>query len=246
MVMNREINYEVSQSKNRVRTWWLRQGLHDTPGILKNTLQDMIDRVEDYQQTLDEDKQFDYICLGYGLCSNGILGIMSRTIPVIVPRCDDCISLFLGSADQYRSLFRKYPGAYWYNTGWIEQAFTPSKQSYERHRHKYLQQYDEETVTYLMEKEMEWTAKYNYGVYIQSPVYDCAENESYAQEASQLFGWKYQKESGTRLFFYTLVNGPWKEADFLVCPPGHKICPDYSTAKIKAVYVQNLHKKQNL
>ena len=61
-----------------------------------------------------------------------MIGLHSRSLPVIVPRCDDCISLFLGSAERYRKLFRELPGIYWYNNGWIEQAFTPSRENYAR------------------------------------------------------------------------------------------------------------------
>ena len=35
MVMNREISHLVSESRHVVRVWWLRQGLHDTPDVLR-------------------------------------------------------------------------------------------------------------------------------------------------------------------------------------------------------------------
>lgn len=35
MVMNREISHLVTRSKHVVRTWWLRQGLHNTPDLLR-------------------------------------------------------------------------------------------------------------------------------------------------------------------------------------------------------------------
>ena len=39
MVMNREILHLVADSRHVVRVWWLRQGLHDTPDILRTELQ---------------------------------------------------------------------------------------------------------------------------------------------------------------------------------------------------------------
>ena len=38
MVLNREIAHLTANSKNVVRSWWLRQGLHDTPDLLRRAL----------------------------------------------------------------------------------------------------------------------------------------------------------------------------------------------------------------
>ncbi len=46
MVMNREISHLVADSRHVVRVWWLRQGLHDTPDILRTELQLAIDDIE--------------------------------------------------------------------------------------------------------------------------------------------------------------------------------------------------------
>ena len=112
MVMNREISRLVSESRNTVRVWWLRQGLHDTPDILRTELQRALDEIERENSLLPENLRFEAVVLAYGLCSNGVLGLRSRSLPVVVPRCDDCISLFLGSADRYRQLFHDLPGVY--------------------------------------------------------------------------------------------------------------------------------------
>ena len=108
MVMNREISHLVSKSCNVVRTWWLRQGLHDTPDMLQTELQRMVDEIEEENLRLRKSMRFEAITLAYGLCSNGVIGLKSRSLPLIVPRCDDCISLFLGSAERYREDRRKF------------------------------------------------------------------------------------------------------------------------------------------
>lgn len=131
MVMNREISHLVSKSYNVVRTWWLRQGLHDTPDMPRMELQRIVDEIEEENLRLRKSMRFEAITLAYGLCSNGVIGLKSRSLPLVVPRCDDCISLFLGSAERYRELFEQMPGTFWYNSGWIEQSFTPSKVNYE-------------------------------------------------------------------------------------------------------------------
>ena len=46
MVMNREISHLAAESPHVVRTWWLRQGLHDTPDLLRTELQRTLDGIE--------------------------------------------------------------------------------------------------------------------------------------------------------------------------------------------------------
>ena len=152
MVMNREISRLAADSRHVVRVWWQRQGLHDTPDILRAELQKNIDAIERENEQLRPNQRFEAIVLAYGLCSNGVIGLRSRSLPVIVPRCDDCISLFLGSAERYRELFHKLPGIYWYNRGWIEQAFTPSKENYRLQREEYVQEYGEEKSVMIRKK----------------------------------------------------------------------------------------------
>ena len=60
-------------------------GLHVYPDKLRETLQGEIDAVPGEGD----------IVLGYGLCSNAAVGLVSRTHRIIIPRVDDCIALFL-------------------------------------------------------------------------------------------------------------------------------------------------------
>ncbi len=235
MVTNREISRLAAESGHVVRVWWLRQGLHDTPDILRAELQKTIDAVECENEALRENLRFDAIVLAYGLCSNGVLGLRSQTLPVVVPRCDDCISLFLGSAERYRELFRSMPGAYWYNRGWIEQAFTPSKENYRIQRAQYVEEYGEENADYLMECTNNWMTNYTYCGYITCPYGDCPEHEAYARQAADDFGWEFRKVNGSMEYLQALVNGPWDDARFLTCPPHNRIEADYTDRKFRSV-----------
>lgn len=84
MVMNREISHLVAGSKHVVRTWWLRQGLHNTPDLLRTEVQRMIDEVERENKLLEDAMRFEAVILGYGLCSNGVLGLRK---PVAAAHC---------------------------------------------------------------------------------------------------------------------------------------------------------------
>lgn len=228
MVMNREISHLVAESPHIIRVWWLRQGLHDTSDMLRATLQRTIDDIEQENNQLPATLRFEAVLLGYGLCSNGVLGLYSRSLPLVVPRCDDCISLFLGSAERYRALFQQMPGAYWYNKGWIEQAFTPSVENYAIRRAEYAEAYGEENADYLMECTNNWMTLYSNCAYITSPLGEAPAYEAYAQQAAADFGWQFHKIEGSMDYFAALVNGPWEDYRFLTCPPGCRIVADYA------------------
>lgn len=238
MVMNREISHLTAQSPHIIRCWWLRQGLHDTPDILRSTLQQTVEEIEAENQKLPPNLRFDAIVLAYGLCSNGVIGLESRTLPIIVPRCDDCISLFLGSSDRYRELFAEMPGTYWYNRGWIEQAFTPSKANYALRRAEYAREYGEENADYLMECTSDWMTKYQNCGYITCPLGDCEAHHAYARQAAADFGWTFREVAGDLGYLHALVDGPWEDDHFLTCPPGHRIEPEYSNRKFRCVSCQ--------
>lgn len=238
MVLSREISFEISQSPSIVRAWWLQQGLHDTPDLLRAALQKQIDIIEEEQEKLDEHQRFQVICIGYGLCSNGVLGIKSRILPLVIPRCDDCISLFLGSATRYLNLFNSLPGIYWYNSGWIEQAFTPSEESYRQLYQKYVKLYGEDNADFLIDNQTSWVKNYKHCIYITSPVYNNVAHEEYAKTAAAIFRWIYHPEEGDMYLLHRLINGPWEEKEFLVCQPGYLVCPDYSEKKIKTELIE--------
>ena len=235
MVLGREVNRLASESGHVIRTWWLRQGLHDTPDLLRRALQEKIDEVEKENAALPEHLRFEAIVFGYGLCSNGVIGLTARSVPLILPRCDDCISLFLGSADRYRALFRTIEGAYWYNTGWMEHAFYPSRENYARRRAEYVEAYGEDNADYLMECTNNWMKEYRSCGYITSPVYEDPANEAKAREIAADYGWTFTKVDGDMRLLRLLINGPWDEDEFLTCPPGFQVAAQYDNGKIRAV-----------
>lgn len=238
MVMNREISRLISDSQNVVRAWWLRQGLHDTPDMLRAELQRTVDEIERENTLLTKHLRFSAIALAYGLCSNGVIGLHSRSLPIVIPRCDDCISLFLGSSERYRKLFHEDGGMYWYNIGWIDQAFTPSMENYARMREDYVEQYGEENADFLMECQCGWMRNYKSCYFISSPLGDRPGYESYARQAADDFGWQFKQVNGSMDFLSALVNGPWDDRRFLICPPHSRVERDYTQRKISSVPIE--------
>ncbi len=44
------------------------------------------------------------------------------SIPLVIPRAHDCITLFLGSKERYLDYFQSHPGVYFKTSGWIERG----------------------------------------------------------------------------------------------------------------------------
>lgn len=232
MVMAREVSYALYQSKNTIQCFWLEQGLHNTPEELRQRLQSEIDRIEDTQERLMPEQKADAILLAYGLCSNGVVGLRSRTLPLVVPRCDDCISLFLGSRQRYLELFHSHKGIYWFSKGWVENAFIPSKENYDALYAQYVELYGEDNAEYLMEIETGYIKNYENAFFVKSPIYDDSEEEQKVRETAEQFGWNFKEEVGDMGFISDLINGNWDDERFLVCAPQKTIVADYQGKKI--------------
>ncbi len=134
---------------------FMEQHLHNTPDIMRQKLQEEINNINsDYEK----------IILGYGLCSNGVAGLISENHEIVIPKVDDCISLFLGSKEKYLELFSKDPATYYLCKGWIEYGGDPYRgyllwtgkedripKEWIRGKERYgLKRYDENTARFLV------------------------------------------------------------------------------------------------
>lgn len=74
---------------------YLQRGLHRNPSVLRNLLQQEIDRHQDV----------DIILLTYGLCGRGTEGIVSWNTELVMPRFHDCIHQLLENHVDKNSLY---------------------------------------------------------------------------------------------------------------------------------------------
>jgi len=204
------IERELKRFQNgRMEFKFLDYGLHRTPENMAKALQIEID------QAAQQD--YDGIVLGYGLCSNGIVGICSPEHPLIIPRIHDCISLFLGSPEAYREQSAGHPGTYYLTPGWIERGQTPISK-YE----SYARSYDEETARWVLHEEMK---HYTRIALIDTGVYSIEPFRTVAKENAEFLGVTYMELQGSSQLFKELICGPWKK-NFLIIEKGQSIQQD--------------------
>jgi hypothetical protein len=231
-VMQREISAITALSPHFIDTTYLRQGLHNTPKILNDTLAAEIAHI-DAQEDLYScppmiGLDFDAVLLGYGLCSNGVVGLSSSRYRLVVPRVHDCISLLLGSRDRYDKLFAENSGTYWYTPGWMENSIVPSKNAYDKLMQEYTEKFGEEEALYIMEASGNWKEKYNRATYIEWDELPLPDFRQRCGECAREMGWECTVEKGTPNYLEDLLSGRWDEKRFLVAPPGHQIQPSYN------------------
>lgn len=214
-VLWRELSYYAALSPHCLQITFLKQGLHNTPDILRRELQAAVDAVPE--------GEYDAILLGYGLCSNGIVGIESRHTPLVAMRGHDCITFLLGSKERYREYFDSHPGTYWYSPGWIDCSTQPSQERYEKMLAYYTSQYGEENADYLMRSTENWMYCYNNAAYVDLGFGDSDAYQAFTLECAAWLKWNCDVLTGDSRLVRDFVGGNWNPEDFLVVQPGEKI-----------------------
>ena len=235
-IFARELSFLAAKSDNQIELTWIGRGLHNTPDKLRCRLAGALDALVEQLETGELEHRPDYIVLGYGLCSKAVAGLKCRDIPLVIPRVDDCIALFMGSQERYLKEFSEAKGAYWLNSGWIEQSarLFDSDDMKRRKWLEYAEKFGEDNADYLIEVESSWEKNYSTLGFIHSEVHDSADYLQRAREEADRKNWRLREVDGDLRLLKMMVDGTWNEEEFLILKPGQVIAPDYSGKKLRA------------
>jgi hypothetical protein len=197
-VMEPELNQVLAEGGETVEILYLDQALHRTPSKLLDQLQEKIDQVA---------QRASRIVLGYGLCSNGVVGVTARQQGLLIPRCHDCIALFLGSPSRYQEVFRSKPGTYYLTPGWIAEKKDPLGILEE-----YVPRYGRETAQWIIEEELK---HYTHIALINTGVEEIAPLRARAKENAAVLKKQYEEIPGSLDYFRELLHGPYTEEKFI-------------------------------
>jgi hypothetical protein len=207
-VMEPELSHLLSEEKeggNGTEIVYLEQALHRTPDKLIVTVQ---------QKIREETPGAARIVLGYGLCAKGIVGGAEGDPELVIPRCHDCIALFLGSPDRHLEIFREKPGTYYLTPGWVTEKKDPLGIMEE-----HVPRYGRETAQWVVEEELK---HYTHIALIDTGVAEIAPLRARAMENAAVLKKRYEEIPGNLDYFRELLRGPYPDEKFLRLGPGEK------------------------
>ena len=229
----RPVYYWAAHSLNIVDVELVERHLH-RPDEIRPRLQALIDAAEG--------QGYQAIALAYGLCGGATAGLVARSIPLVIPRVHDCITLYLGSRGRYQGEMDKEPGTYWYALDYMErnsggtaalamgQGAEADIQSLYEH---YVQKYGKAKADRLMEVMDGWLSHYKRAVYLDIGLGGDGKVEARARAEAERRGWVFEHIAADLDLVRRLLEGSqstgaseW-DADFLVVPPGQKIVMAY-------------------
>ncbi len=225
-VLQREAYFCAARSPNVVDIVLMEQGLHNEPDRLRREVQKALERTHDIQG-----RPYDASLLGYGLCSNGVVGL-SAAIPIVIPRGHDCITVLLGSKERYQEYFDSHRGAYWYSPGWIESGKQPSKERYELLLEEYTRKYGQDNAQYLMEVEQTWIKEYKWAIFVDWGLIEADAYKDFTKQCAAFLKWNYEEIRGDCGLMQRFVDGLWSEEEFLIVEPGQRIAEDVTSRGI--------------
>jgi hypothetical protein len=225
-VLQREAYLCAARSPHIVDVTIMPQGLHNEPERLGSELSKALHVTHDLNGN-----EYDGVLMGYGLCSNGTLGITAK-ITTVIPRAHDCITLMLGSKEQYQDYFSSHRGVYWYSAGWIDQTQQPSKERYENAYEIYKEKYGEDNAEYLMEMEQNWIKEYSRATYIDWGLPESERYRQFTKECAEYLGWEYDELSGDQTLMQRMADGDWNDDALLILKPGQSLQADVTNPGI--------------
>ena len=155
---------------------------------------------EELQAAIDASQRYDLIILTYSRCSDMIRGLVSNTVPLVLPGTHDCIALLLGSDQRRQQLAARNPGAYYFSPGWLEYGQNP----YAEYQ-SYVARFGINAADYLIQQLY---GHYNEAVYIDTcnPA-KAAGYRAQVQKIARFFDWKMSEVKGDLALLQATVNG---------------------------------------
>lgn len=201
------IRDEVDALRGDIPVDYLEGFLHDTPDVLRDKIQERIDATPGDSTIL----------LAYGRCSNGTAELKAGSHRLVLPACDDCISLLLGSRRAYMAEFNEHPGTYYYTRGWIEELEDPYREYL-----KVVPRMGEEKARMVAMMIME---SYTRIAVVDTGTYDLEKAHAYVDTVSKFYDLPVVQLDGSLRLLEKLIRGPHDE-EFIVVQPGDTLAED--------------------
>ncbi len=231
----RQVYLCAASSPHLIDVELVSMGQHIKPKELNRILQNKIDNVTDMS--------IDVILLCYGLCGQATAGLTARGIPIVMPRAHDCITLCLGSKEEYKEQQKKCPGTIWYTKDYMERLDSATGNSgmgastaepYDKKAYEAMvSRMGKERADRIIASMGDMTKHYERVVFIEHDNIDCNKEVEFVRKEAELKGWRFEKIKGDISLIKDLLNGIWPEEDYLRIEPGQKITIGFGDKIVK-------------
>lgn len=232
-ILLRPAYFFAARSPHVVDVVDLSAALHAEPITLRERIQAEIDAAPE---------GIDAIVLAYGLCGGATAGLTARSVPVVLARAHDCVTIFLGSQERYREEHGRAPGTYWYVQdqmdrgndlkGWLLGDAARSD-DVAATRADYVARFGEENAAYLMEVLGEWRSRYERGVFLDTGLAPAPGTEQRAREETERRGWRFERMLADLTLVRRLLFADWGD-EFQVLQPGERLAMSYDDRVVTA------------
>lgn len=182
------------------KTIWLDPGLHRSPARLRARIIEELGNLPAPSRVL----------MPMGCCGGGMDDIPAGPHTLIVPRCDDCLTLLLGSMNR-RLKIQSEAATYFLTAGWL------------RGVNDLVAEY-KETVARLGAEKADWAYKMTMSGYkrymvIETGAFDPEPCRRKMAGLLKLLNLKLETTAGDLSWLEKLLTGPWEAEAFSVTPP---------------------------
>ena len=194
--MEKELLAAMSRIPCSYEVRWLEAGMHNQPKKLNEQLQALLDACS----------EFDTVLLCMSLCGNAVAGLQTHDFQLIIPRCDDCISLMLGGSARRKAI----PATYFFTEGWLK-----SDQSLWSEYQNCLQKYGKSRTDRIFSDML---SHYRHLALLDTGCYDTVKAEQELRKIAETFSLEYVQIEGTLDYIRRLLTGDWDTTDFIIVP----------------------------
>lgn len=204
-----ELRTAMNQMQCHYPVLWLESGLHNWPDKLRQRIQELLDTCEAY----------DTVLLAMGFCGNSVVGLHTHGFRLVIPRCDDCITLLLGSPKRRLGL----SGTYFLTEGWLEGEMNIWKEY-----RLCVSKYGEKRGRRIFQTML---AHYQNLALLDTGCRGCEKTEPEVKKTADALNLQYIKLEGTLDQIKELLASNWPEERFILVPPNSNVVPAMCTLK---------------
>ena len=197
--IRRELTATIEETQLSYPILWLPGGQHNVPRL----------RREQIQTALNGCAGYDTVLLSMSLCGGSAIGLETGDYQLVIPRCDDCITLLLG-----KTCRQENPATYFLTEGWLQ----GSQNIWAEYVHC-VEKYGQTRAKRIFSAIF---SHYSYLALVDAGG-NCVETASRVCDIARVLDLEFRCLEGSRDWLRALLTPPWSADRFLVVPPRSRI-----------------------